>query len=209
MQFRSIGLIFIVFFICNSLSAQYEDDTYHDQNYARPNNFTSYGSDENANRLLIGGSIALGVGSGNFQIGAAPEVVYTLTNQLQAGISINFNYQNYSNNNDDQQTYYRQRSMNIGGGPMLRFFPTSQFFLQSQFEENYINENLKNGDASYTRHTTANSLLIGGGYAVRTSGGCFFTQILFDVLQDPDSPYRDENNHVIPVIRAGVSFFIR
>jgi uncharacterized protein (UPF0147 family) len=47
-------------------------------------------------------------------------------------------------------------------------------------------------------------LLLGGGYSssIGRSAG-FFISILYDVLQDPNSPYYGQ-----PVIRAGVGFGI-
>src|SRR6478735_11806852 len=71
--------------------------------------------------VFLGGAISLGFGSGSFAIGANPEVGYSLTNWLDAGLVFNINY--YS------QTYYdyygygqdlKASSFNYGGGVFMR-----------------------------------------------------------------------------------------
>src|SRR5471030_1563276 len=42
--------------------------------------------------IFIGGSIGLGAGNGSFNIGANPEIGYTIAQWLDAGIVFNVNY---------------------------------------------------------------------------------------------------------------------
>src|SRR5882757_613530 len=42
--------------------------------------------------LFLGGSLALGFGSYNFNVGASPEIGYSLNSWLDAGVVVNFNY---------------------------------------------------------------------------------------------------------------------
>src|SRR4051812_46249727 len=63
--------------------------------------------------IFIGGAIGLGLSSGGFSAGANPEIGYSITNWLDAGISTNFNYYSYS---AEYNNGYSQHSFNYGAG---------------------------------------------------------------------------------------------
>jgi hypothetical protein len=160
-------------------------------------------------RIFAGGSLALGLGSYSFNLGATPEVGYSFNDWLDAGLAVNINYQsiradpNYNGN-------IRQRSFNYGGGPFFRVYPLKFIFLQGQFEHNWMDYNLKDmNDNSTTSFTTqSNSFLAGIGYSQRIVGQSnFYTVLMIDLLTDKYSPYRDYNNAAIPILRAGFNFY--
>lgn len=178
--------------------------------YSAPANSSTEGFDRN--HLYIGGSLALGVGTYNFNIGGTPEIGYSFNEFIDAGLSFNINYQSiradqYYNGN------IRQRSFNYGGGPVVRIYPIKQFFIQGQFEHNWINYNYKNMNAGASDiaslSTSSSSLLAGVGYSQRIIGQTsFYTVIMMDLMTDLYSPYRDNNNTAIPIIRAGINFYL-
>src|ERR1700754_5209673 len=78
--------------------------------------------------LFVGGGLGLGFGSYDFNVGINPEVGYSLTRWLDAGIVGNFNYTSIRadpNYNDN----IRQRQFSYGGGLFFpRFFVAFFFF---------------------------------------------------------------------------------
>lgn len=163
------------------------------------------------NRLFIGGSLNLGFASNTFQVGAVPEIGYSVTDWFDAGLGININYS--SERADPYYNYnVRTRSFNYGGGPFIRLYPIHFLFIQGQLEENWIKVNQKDYntglDGSATFQST--SLIAGIGYAQRIVGqNNFYTMIGIDLMRDPNSPYRDYNGSAIPIIRAGFNFYLK
>ncbi|OIR13076.1 hypothetical protein GALL_54600 [mine drainage metagenome] len=179
------------------------------------NDRSNGGKDFNKDNIFLGGSLALGFGSYSFNVGGTPEIGYTFNDWFDAGISFNLNYQSvradpYYNNN------VRQRSFNYGGGPFFRVYPLKQFFIQGQFEENWVKYNfadMNQGGASSSLTTQASSFLAGIGYTQRIVGqGSFYTLIMMDLMTDPYSPYRlmnsNNSSYAVPVIRAGFNFYL-
>jgi len=161
--------------------------------------------------IFIGGGITLGFASNTFQIGASPEIGYSIAQWLDAGLGFNLNYASqradpYYNGN------VRSHSFNYGGGPFVRLFPLRFLFAQAQLEENWIKINAKDYNSDISREYTyqSTSLIAGIGYTQRIVGqSSFYTMIGIDLMRDPNSPYRDYNNAAIPIIRAGFNFYLR
>ena len=159
--------------------------------------------------IFLGGSLALGYASYTFNIGATPEIGYTIAPWLDAGLAFNINYQtvspNYYNGNTGVKTF------NYGGGPFVRLYPINFLFLQGQFERNWLDQNVDYGGGSKQSFKyQANSLLAGIGYSQRIIGqSSFYTVLMIDLMTDRNSPYRDYNNAAIPILRAGFNFYLR
>ncbi len=204
---KKIALFISFACISSVLLAQYHNmpPIYNDQENLPPQNGFK------KENLYTGGSLALGFGSYSFNVGGTPEIGYSLTPWLDAGIAVNLNYTSvradpYYNNNT------RQRRFNYGGGPYVRVYPLNQFFIQGQFEHNWIDYTLTDmGSGLGSKYgTQSNSFLAGIGYAQRIIGQSnFYTVIMMDLLTDPSSPYRDVYSNVaLPVFRAGFNFYI-
>jgi hypothetical protein len=162
--------------------------------------------------IFIGGSIALGIGSGTFSAGANPEVGYSVAKWLDAGISTNINYfsaRAESNNG------YRQRSTTYGAGVFTRIYPFNGFFVQALPEYNWIKTKVKDFSfpgANYEEEfkQEAPSFLLGVGYGRRAVGQSnFFTAIMFDVGNNPASPYIDSYGAKLPILRTGFNVYLR
>ena len=159
--------------------------------------------------LFTGGSISLAFYNNTFLIGASPVFGYSLTNWLDAGLVVNYNYTSYR----DYQGVFnaKLRQKNYGGGGFVRLFPVRFLFAQAQAEHNWLR--LKylppNNNSPVERRTaTGNSFLIGGGYCTgREPGGdqpFYYLSVLFDIGDDVNSPYTDEYGRAIPIIRGGL-----
>lgn len=154
-------------------------------------------------KLFTGGSANLGFSSGTTMIGVAPQLGYSLTNWLDAGININFNY-------ISQREYYtteKLRQTTYGPGAFIRLFPISFLFATAQYEHNFIAQKYIPVSGSVQKTTfQANSLLVGGGYAGGRQKGnntYYFLSVTWDIMGDKKSPYLDNLGRSNPVIRAG------
>lgn len=161
--------------------------------------------------LFVGGSLNVGYSGYTFNIGATPEIGYSLSSWLDAGVLVNINYNseradpNYNNDT-------RYRSFNYGAGVFGRAYVLPFLFFTAQPEFNWINYNttyMGPGGGSQSLTTSASSLLLGIGYGQRVVGqGNFYISLMFDALSNTYSPYRDFNGAAIPVIKAGFDFYL-
>jgi len=163
--------------------------------------------------LFLGGSLALGVGSYQFNVGASPEIGYSLNSWLDAGVVVNFNYNSIRADPYNVYNYNtRYHIFNYGGGVFGRAYVLPFLFLGVQPEYNWIKGNAKymgSGGGEYSYSTGATSLLLGLGYGQRVVGeGSFYISLMFDVLGDKNSPYNDFNGHPLPVIKAGFNIYL-
>lgn len=154
-------------------------------------------------KLFTGGSANIGFGSGSTTLGITPQIGYSFTNWLDAGVNFNLNYLS--------QRYYvtrdKVRQTTYGPGAFVRLFPVNFLFATGQFEYNSIHvKSIPNVGPEQKFSLNANSFLIGAGYAGgRERGGnsYYYLSIMWDISSDPNSPYRDQYGNVSPVIRAG------
>jgi hypothetical protein len=157
--------------------------------------------------LFTGGSLNLAFGNGSFGIGVGPLFGYNVTNWLDAGVAINYNHFRQK----DYPTVGDKYIQNVyGGGPFVRIFPVRFLFAQAQFEHNFIDLKVdySGGTPTDKLHLNSDNFLIGAGYTSgRATGGVQsaygYLSILFDVMDDPNSPYKDGVNGKQPIIRAG------
>ena len=206
-----------IFIIClllitgfGSMAQQYRGDRNRNREV---NTYTDdeFGKGFKREHLFIGGNLGLGVSNLSFNAGISPEIGYSFTNWLDAGVLINLDYTSVR---ADANLYYnnntRQRSFNYGAGVFARIYPLPFLFLQAGTEYNWINYHLKyipTGEtASYK--TNALSLLTGIGYGQRIVGRSnFHIALMIDLLNNPQSPYRDGNGVIIPVIKTGFDIY--
>lgn len=164
--------------------------------------------------VFVGGGIGLGIGgwSGGLNVGATPELGYSLANWVDVGLAGNFNYYSYR---AEVNNGIRQRSTTLGTGVFTRLHPIRNFFLQAQPEYNWMTTNLKDqrpggGGSVYKVKQEAGSLLLGVGYGTRVVGqSSFYTMILFDVADNPNSPYIDSYGSRLPILRTGFNIYLR
>ena len=172
----------------------------------------TYGDGFKKEHVFIGGNVGLGFDSYSFNAGISPEIGYSVASWLDAGVLVNLNYTSvradpYYNDN------YRQRSFNYGTGVFLRAYPLPFLFFQVSPEYNWIKYTVTNFNASphlsYSATANAPSLLLGIGYGQRMVGrNNMHLALMIDVLDNPQSPYRDNNNRMIPVLKAGFDFYL-
>ncbi len=158
--------------------------------------------------LFTGGSISLAFYNNTFLIGGSPVLGYSLTRWLDAGVVVNYNYTSYR----DYQNVFdaKLKQTNYGGGAFLKLYPIKFLFAQAQVEHNWLNLKYlppNNGNTIKSK-ATGNSLLIGGGYCTGRESGSgqpfYYLSVMFDIADDPNSPYTDQYGRAIPIIRGGL-----
>ena len=167
------------------------------------------------NKVFVGGSIGLGLGFGSYNsswsVGGFPQIGYSLTDWLDAGVifNANFNSQKYDLGNGYASQKYT--SFNYGTGVFARAFPFRSFFVQAQPEYNWTTFKIKSEGQLINKETVhAPSLLVGVGFGQRMVGQSgFFTTLMIDVMSDRNSPYRDYNSGgIIPILRGGFYVYL-
>lgn len=178
--------------------------TYNNNSFDEASNYTSGFKKEN---LFIGGSIALGFGSYSFNIGANPEIGFSVAKWLDIGTAINLNYNSETYDYGTSQTKYK--NFNYGGGLFARAWALPFLFVQIQPETNWIQSTATSGNNSSSGTFQSNSLLAGIGYGTRLVGSHYsYITLMVDLLNDPNSPYRDPYGNAYPVFRAGFGFYL-
>ena len=92
----------------------------------------------NKENLFTGGTVSLGFYNNTFLIGASPVFGYSLTNWLDAGIVVNYNYSSYRDYNGVLNAKLRQNV--FGGGGFIKLYPVRFLFAQAQIEHNFIRQ---------------------------------------------------------------------
>jgi hypothetical protein len=182
-----------------------------------PNRMNTY-SDEgpgtgfSKENLFLGGSLGLGFGSYNFNVGVNPEIGFSLNRWLDVGAVVNFDYNSvradpnliYNDNVSSKQFTY-------GGGVFGRAYVLPFLFLTAQPEFNWTNITQKDMTygGTYKQNANAPSLLLGLGYGRRVIGQSgFYIALMFDAISNVNSPYNDVYGHPLPVLRAGFDIYL-
>ncbi|MFI5152425.1 MAG: hypothetical protein ACHQET_03780 [Chitinophagales bacterium] len=149
---------------------------------------TSQGFDKS--RLFFGGNFGLSFGTYTF-INVTPQVGYHLSNYFAVGTGINFIYSStkyYPGSIYEYKSEYGAVGLNIFG----RFYPIQYIMLHAQPELNYVwgKQTFSDGSPSIKiANRVVPSLLLGGGVIIPAGRGSLIASLLYDVIQDRDSPY--------------------
>lgn len=154
-------------------------------------------------RLFAGGNVGLAFGQMTY-LNLSPLAGYRFSPLFAAGLQINAQYESVRYHDAYGDLASKERYTVLGGGVFGRVYPIRQLFVHVQPELNFIRGSVRYYDGSpegdYRRRVP--SLLAGAGFEQPAGGSAAFElMILYDVLQNPDSPYGSQ-----PVIRAGVHF---
>ena len=132
-------------------------------------------------KIYYGGNIGLSFGN-YFMVGVYPMIGYKLTPKLSAGIKIAYQY--ISDKSNDNNTY---TASNYGGSLFARYRLIPQLYVHVEYAQ--MNYELYNSLGESNREWIP-FLLVGAGYSQKLGGATYLNlQILFDVLQDSNSPY--------------------
>lgn len=128
-------------------------------------------------KLYYGGYMSLSFGSYTV-IGISPLVGYKFTPKLSSGVQLSYEYSSYNDNS----------SSNYGGSVFARYRVVPKIYTHAEFSTvNYEIYNFNGKDRKWVPF-----LFLGGGFSQPISKNTWLTaQVLFDVLQNENSPYKD------------------
>ncbi len=187
----SVGFVFF------SLSNTFAQDDYYED--------TTEQSIPFKDRLYTGGSGGFGISSGILYLAISPMVGYKITDQWSAGVSARYVYYGPSSTNS-----YIQSFKYYGAGMFTRYQFTPSLLGTIEYERLNV-QNINPISSDYGKRVWANVLMVGGAYTASISQN-IKAQIflLYDLIDDPNSPYR--YNYIfsgpngLPIIyRVGVS----
>jgi hypothetical protein len=152
--------------------------------------------------LFTGGTINLSFFNGATVLGASPQLGYSVTQWLDAGVIFGFTY---SSQRDNYNNKFRQTI--IGPGAFVRIFPVNFLFVSAQFEHNFIKQKyLYSTGGSDVYKKDVSSMLLGAGYCSGREGRntpYYYFSVSVDMLNNRNSPYTDQYNNLLPVVNAG------
>jgi hypothetical protein len=154
-------------------------------------------------KLFAGGGIGLSFGNYTL-INLSPQVGYRFNKYVSSGIGLNLIYASQKEKYNGLD--YSKTVRGIAGIAIFgRFYPAQKFLIQLQPEVNYTFGNqifYQPVKETYKLDTElVPSLLAGGGLVTPTQHGAIITTVMYDVLQDPKSPYGKR-----PIINVGYNF---
>ncbi len=137
-------------------------------------------------RLFLGGDFGLSFGTTTY-IRIAPLVGYRVNPDFSVGVSPSYQYWkvNTPTGSFDQSVY--------GGSTFARYFLFESIFIQSEFEVLNLEARTRDNESLLDRRVNVPMFFVGAGYSQRTANGSgFFIGAFYDLIQDPNSPYRDD-----------------
>jgi hypothetical protein len=157
--------------------------------------------------LFTGGNVTVSFFAGGTLLGLSPFFGYSINKYVDVAASMNFNY---ISERDIVENGDKQRTTFIGPGAYVRLFPVNFLFAQAQYENNSIrlkyiparNSSLVGDSYKYD----VSSVLVGGGYCSGRGGirsTYFYVSLLWDVTKNLNSPFTDNLNRAIPIVRTG------
>ena len=162
-------------------------------------------------KLVIGGGLNAGFSSGEVSVGISPFIGYRFADNFLAGVGLGYQYYKYLFFSDQNYNNYYATENIVYPSVWARYFVWKNIFADATLEYDFISQVVpiddNPGSANYgilmpTKSTFAvPCLLMGVGYKWSLGGRVsFFLEGMYDVLQQPNSPYVGQ---FIP--RAGVS----
>jgi len=152
--------------------------------------------------LFTGGNINLSFFNGATVLGASPQLGYSVTKWLDAGVIFGYTY---SSQRDGFDNKFRQTI--IGPGAFMRIFPVNFLFITAQYERNFIKQKfLYSTGGTDVNKINVSSMLLGAGYCSGREGRnsfYYYFSVSVDVLNKANSPYTDRLNTLLPVVNAG------
>lgn len=207
MYMRYLLLIVIVALGIQTASAQDVYTSSGRPQYAKKKENKKKGYDPS--KLILGGGLVASFGSGYADLGVSPIIGYRFTDRFSAGVGLGYEYLKNTIELYDQYSGaynpYNTSASIISPSVWSRCFVYRNVFLTGVFEYDVMFLNTADYDNSgniYTEKSTLNvpCLLLGGGLRQPLGGRVsVVAELLYDVLQQPNSPYLGQ-----PVIRFGI-----
>ncbi|MES2701186.1 MAG: hypothetical protein V4649_01020 [Bacteroidota bacterium] len=156
-------------------------------------------------KLIIGGGLNAGFGTGYTNVGISPIVGYRITKDFSAGVGVGYQYFRQFLFEDQGKKWFQSYNI-IYPNVWARYFVYRNIFFDATYEQDFIT--LKRPGVNYTtgawemkKTAVANPCLLLGVGVKQPIGGrvSFLAEIMYDVLQNDYSPY-----YGMPVLRFSI-----
>lgn len=132
-------------------------------------------------RLVYGGGLTLNFGNNFTLVGVSPTIGYKVTDRYVTGIGISYLY--LGTNTQDVNSY--------ATSIFNQFSVTKELYLHAEFEVGRSDYTFKAPGDDQKISLTYPALLVGAGYRQMAGGRVSIGfMVLYDVIQDPNSPYQ-------------------
>ena len=138
-------------------------------------------------KVYYGGNVGLSFWNDYFYLGVFPLVGYKVTPKFSVGAKIGYAYIS------DRRYDPTFNSSNYGGSVFTRYRVIPQFYLHGEFVYfSYERQNVNPISLNLEKERVwVPFILLGGGFSQMISPNVWvFAEVLFDVLQDSNSPYK-------------------
>jgi len=192
---KNVFLVFLLFVGIATASAQDVYTSSGKPGYQKNTRKAKKGYDPE--KLIIGGGIAAGFGSGFVNAGISPVVGYRFTKRFSAGIGLGYQYYQepeYTDPVDPNKVSYIKENI-VFPNLWARYFVWRNLFVDATFEYDFIYQSYPGYDnmGNYTTiklNVTNPCLLLGAGFRIPIAGRVsVLAELIYDVLQGQYSPY--------------------
>jgi hypothetical protein len=153
-----------------------------------------------ASKWYYGGTVGFNFWGDYFYLSVNPIVGYNISPKFSVGGKVQYAYIN-----DSRYDPLELTSHNYGAGLFARFRPIYQIYLHAEFDyasyENYtVYTPILGEPYAESERNWVPFLLLGGGFVQHVGpNASVYVEVLFDVIQDENSPYEDWD----PIISIG------
>lgn len=149
-------------------------------------------------RIYFGGNLGLGFGTNSTYVDVSPQVGYKITDRFSAGVGVTYIY--YKEKFTAYGMTYKYETSIYGGDIFSRYFFTESLF--GHVETGALNLDVPEQLTHYPYTVTYGrewvpNLLVGGGFRSGGEKVSFMIMLLYDLIDDPNSPYQN------PILRIG------
>lgn len=173
---KAVLIVMLVFCYCFTIAQ--EDVNYVSEDEIKP-------AFSFKDKLFTGGNFGFNISNGLLYIEVSPLLGYKINDKFSAGVLGKYVYLGPTNSNSPFRSfkYY-------GGGVFSRYKITPSIIATAEYELLNV-ENLNPNSGSFGERTLSNVLLLGAGYNNSISNNINLQiYLLYDVIDDPNSPYR-------------------
>jgi len=193
---------FVLLLILISVNAVYSIGIETEDNGAA--SYNPFKPSPQPNRWYYGGNVGFNFWNNYFYLSVQPFAAYKVTPKLSVGGKVGYTYISDSR----YDPFPTLKTHNFGGSIFTRYRIIPQFYTHTEFVyaayERISSYNYTNNTYT-TERIWVPYLLLGGGVSQRVGPNVWvFAEVLFDVLNDKNSPYKEWDPFIS--IGAGVGF---
>ncbi len=192
MKFLCINLFFTLLLVCVLISNAWAQQT---EKGEQTSQLSRQNKKIHASNIYYGGELGLSFGD-YFQISVIPMIGYKVTPKFSIGGKIGYSY------TEDKRFKEKITSQNYGASIFSRYLLIASLYAHAEFV--YFNYEFQTKQLESEREWVP-FILLGGGYSLPISANIsMFIEILWDVLQDENSPY--DSTDAFVKIGVGIGF---